>query len=358
MHDGRRPARRQSIMMQGLLIAQSIALVRDSGAATRRQFPSDWRISRTQLFCMSMNKEFQQIEWDDQLADDCRHIVRLAIREDLDRQFDWTTLALADEEARAKAAVVTREAGVIAGIRAAQLAIQETGVDLQWTEVLADGAAVQAQDTIAEISGSARDLLTLERTLLNLLGRLSGIATLTNRFVTAIRGTGARIYDTRKTTPGWRRLEKYAVRCGGGTNHRTGLFDAILIKDNHLALASAGAVDATAAVRQARQFVAEMLDSEHAAQQIIVEVEVDTLQQLRDVLAAGPDIVLLDNMSPQTLKEAVAIRDASCPKVELEASGGVHLDTVRAIAESGVERISVGSLTHSAVSLDIGLDWR
>lgn len=305
-----------------------------------------------------MNKEFRQLEWDGQLADDCRQIVRLAIREDLDRKFDWTTLALAKEGARATAAVVAREAGVVAGVKAAELAIDETGVDLQWTTLRTDGSAVQPREAIAEIAGAARDLLTLERTLLNLLGRLSGIATLTNRFVEAVRGTKARIYDTRKTTPGWRRLEKYAVRCGGGMNHRTGLFDAVLIKDNHLALAAADAANPASAVRKARQFVAEMLGDPSAAAQIIVEVEVDTLDQLREVLPAGPDIVLLDNMTPDQLREAVALRDKSAANIELEASGGVHLETVRAIAESGVDRISVGALTHSAVALDIGLDWR
>ncbi len=182
------------------------------------------------------------------------------------------------------------------------------------------------------------------------------MATLTRQYVDAVAGTNARIYDTRKTTPGWRRLEKYAVRCGGGHNHRTGLFDAVLIKDNHLALGATGddTVQYTPAdaVRQARRFV-----EENGHSNMIIEVEVDTLQQLAEVLPAGPDIVLLDNMSPTMLREAVACRDASNPAVELEASGGIDLETVAAVAQSGIDRISIGALTHSAACLDLGLDW-
>ena len=204
-------------------------------------------------------------------------------------------------------------------------------------------------------------MLQVERPMLNLLGRLSGIATLTREFVEAAAGTKARIYDTRKTTPGWRRLEKYAVGCGGGWNHRTGLFDAVLIKDNHLAL-GAGSADSEAgytpaeAVVRARRFIEEQAPAP-ARQEMIIEVEVDTLDQLDEVLLAEPDIVLLDNMGAAELREAVRRRDARNPRVELEASGGVSLETVRAIASTGVERISVGALTHSALCLDIGLDW-
>jgi nicotinate-nucleotide pyrophosphorylase (carboxylating) len=225
-----------------------------------------------------------------------------------------------------------------------------------------DGRSVEPGDRVARMEGPARGILTAERPVLNLLGRLSGIATLTKRYVEAVVGTRARIYDTRKTTPGWRRLEKYAVRCGGGSNHRTGLFDAVLIKDNHLAL-GAGADDSAVgytpaeAVGRARRFV-----QQHAAGsgggEMIIEVEVDTLEQLEEVLLAGPDIVLLDNMSPAVLAETVKRRDARNPRVELEASGGVGLETVRRIAASGVDRISVGALTHSAAWLDIALDWQ
>jgi nicotinate-nucleotide pyrophosphorylase (carboxylating) len=197
--------------------------------------------------------------------------------------------------------------------------------------------------------------------MLNLLGRLSGIATLAREYIRRVEGTGARIYDTRKTTPGWRRLEKYAVRCGGGFNHRTGLFDGILIKDNHLALAADKNLTPAEAVRRAREFVGQMTPENVPgvdASNLIIEVEVDRLEQLDDVFAAGPDIVLLDNMPPEQLRAAVARRNAVAPNIELEASGGVTLETVRNIADCGVERISVGALTHSARALDLALDWR
>jgi nicotinate-nucleotide pyrophosphorylase (carboxylating) len=205
-------------------------------------------------------------------------------------------------------------------------------------------------------------MLAVERPLLNMLGRLSGIASLTRRYVDAVSGTGTGIYDTRKTTPGWRSLEKYAVRCGGGCNHRAGLFEAVLIKDNHLALGAelrpqgAGGFSPAEAVLKARAFLLERRAD--AARQAIVEIEVDTLEQLGQVLAAGPDLILLDNMSPATLREAVALRDRGFPAIQLEASGGVDLASVRKIAETGIDRISVGALTHSAVSLDFGLDWQ
>jgi nicotinate-nucleotide pyrophosphorylase (carboxylating) len=232
--------------------------------------------------------------------------------------------------------------------------LDEMNIKAQWNPTTEDGQVVEVGTRLAEISGSVRDLLTAERPLLNVLCRLSGVATLTRRYVEAVQGTGTYIYDTRKTTPGWRRLEKYAVRCGGGRNHRTGLFDAVLIKDNHLAWAG---VLPGEAVRRAREFLREMLGNDHQADSMIVEVEVDTLEQLSDALSTRPDLVLLDNMSLDQLREAVARRNAAAPEVELEASGGVTLETVRAIAETGVERISVGALTHSAIGLDIALDW-
>jgi len=240
-------------------------------------------------------------------------------------------------------------------LKAAEVALDEMEIKAAWKPAARDGQSVAAGECVAEIEAPIRDLLMSERILLNLIGRLSGIATLTRQYVDAVQGTGARIYDTRKTTPGWRRLEKYAVRCGGGRNHRTGLFDAVLIKDNHLALAGCSPGDA---VQQARQFLHEMMLDGPRAGQMIVEVEVDRLEQLDDVLPHGPDIVLLDNMSPDQLREAVSRRGAADAAVELEASGGVNLQTIRAIAETGVDRISVGALTHSAVNLDVGLDWR
>ena len=183
--------------------------------------------------------------------------------------------------------------------------------------------------------------------MLNFMTHLSGIATLTKTFVDCVKGTRARILDTRKTLPGWRLLQKYAVRCGGGLNHRMGLYDGVLIKDNHLAAWTESASIAEA-VRSARSL---------SPAGISIEVEVDTLPQLRDALQGSPDIVLLDNMTVETLSEAVAIRDRVAPNVQLEASGGVNLGTVTAIAQTGVERISVGALTHSAPALDLGFDW-
>jgi nicotinate-nucleotide pyrophosphorylase (carboxylating) len=305
--------------------------------------------------------EFHQLEWNDQLEGDCQTLVRLALAEDLGDEQDWTTLALVPPERRGSAMIVARGPGVAAGMLAIPVVFAEAKARLEVTAQVDDGKQFEKGTSIAEISGHVRDLLTVERTLLNILGRLMGIATLTSQYVGAVAESGARIYDTRKTTPGWRRLEKYAVRCGGGFNHRSGLFDAILIKDNHLAQRSGFAVgtpaDAAAAVHDARQF---LRSPQGAAKQklIPIEVEVDSLSQLAAVLPAEPDIVLLDNMSLSMLREAVELRNRLAPQVELEASGGVRLDTVREIAHTGVERISAGALTHSARVLDIGLDWQ
>lgn len=304
-------------------------------------------------------KDFATVEWDAESEEDCRQIVRLAMREELHRGYDWTTVAMVPAESRGAADVVARQAGVLSGLAAAKVLFEASNVDVTLQAFLADGQPVQASQKIATISGSARDLLTMERTLLNLLGRMSGIATLASRYVAAVAGTRARIYDTRKTTPGWRRLEKYAVKCGGGHNHRTGLYDAILVKDNHLAHWRKVHPHQPLghAVEQCRRFLAETASQQYVIQNLIVEIEVDTLEQLREVLAADPDIVLLDNMSCEQLATAVQMRNTLRPQTELEASGGVSLETIAAIAATGVDRISVGALTHSAKCLDIGLDW-
>lgn len=308
-----------------------------------------------------MAKEFNQIEWDAAVEEDCRQLIRLAIREDLDRVFDWTTVCLVPPDTVGRADIVARQDGVVAGLRAAELALSEMDIHVAWIAAVDDGARISRSQVLATVTGPARSLLSGERILLNLIGRLSGVATLTRRYVDAVAGTGARIYDTRKTTPGWRRLEKYAVRMGGGHNHRTGLFDAILIKDNHLALGAAGQgaahLSPAQAVRRARD-LAESMAAAKSTEPLIVEVEVDTLEQLAMVLGEGPDIVLLDNMPLDVLREAVALRNRTASGVELEASGGVTLENVTKIAATGVERISVGALTHSAASLDVGLDWR
>ncbi len=308
-----------------------------------------------------MAKEFRQLQWDAQVEDDCRQLVRLAVREDLDRSWDWTTVILVPRTARAVARIVSRETGVIAGLKAAQCALDEMQVDVQFEPAVQDGDRIVPGTCVAHVRGAARDLLTSERIVLNFLGRLSGIASLTRRFLDAIGAAPAKLYDTRKTTPGWRRLEKYAVRCGGGNNHRLGLFDAVLIKDNHLAF---GAPDTASsevrftpadAVRHARAHLREHGGA--ALADAMVEIEVDNLGQLLLVLPESPDIVLLDNMSLDQLREAVALRNKLAPHVQLEASGGVNLSTVGKIALTGVDRISSGALTHSAVGFDLGLDW-
>jgi nicotinate-nucleotide pyrophosphorylase (carboxylating) len=314
-----------------------------------------------------LRKEFEQIDWDARLQADWEQLLRLAVREDLAEAGDRTTCALVPPDACGRAAMVARGSGVLAGLPGVESTLRQIDPRLRWSPEMKDGQAVRSGERIGLVEGPARGLLAAERLVLNLLGRLSGIATLARRYVEAVRGTKARIYDTRKTTPGWRRLEKYAVRQGGGWNHRTGLFDAVLIKDNHLVLGGQLSGDETApytaaeAVARARRMLNEQgsqaSDISRSTADMIVEIEVDTLEQLDAVFSAGPDIVLLDNMSPAELCRAVARRNACNPAIELEASGKVDLGSVRQIAETGVERISVGALTHSAECLDIGLDW-
>jgi nicotinate-nucleotide pyrophosphorylase (carboxylating) len=267
-------------------------------------------------------------------------IVRAALAEDLGRAGDVTSQACVPADRRLRCVFTTRKAGVIAGLACARLAIAELDPEADFRAVVDDGVKVGAGEKLAWVDANARALLGAERVGLNLLGRLSGVASLTRAYVDAIDGTGANIIDTRKTTPGLRALEKYAVRCGGGVNHRFGLDDAILIKDNHIA--ACGSVGE--AVRRAKAAVGHLMK---------VEVEIDGLGQLEEALKYGPDVLLLDNFSLADLAEA-ARRTAG--RAVLEASGGVTLDNVRPIAETGVDVISVGALTHSASVLDIGLD--
>jgi nicotinate-nucleotide pyrophosphorylase (carboxylating) len=267
-------------------------------------------------------------------------IVRAALAEDLGRAGDLTAQACISADARLTAVFASRKPGIVAGLACARLAVHDLDPSASFETLAFDGATVAPGGVLARVEANARALLAAERTGLNLLGRLSGIATLTGAYVAAVQGTGARIVDTRKTTPMLRALEKYAVRCGGGVNHRFGLDDAILIKDNHVA--ACGSV--AEAVRRARAFAGHLVK---------VEVEVDSLDQLDEALAEAPDVVMLDNFTLSDLREAVG---RTAGRVVLEASGGVNLDTVRAIAETGVDVISVGALTHSASVLDIGLD--
>jgi nicotinate-nucleotide pyrophosphorylase (carboxylating) len=268
--------------------------------------------------------------------------VRAALEEDLGMAGDITTDAIIAADAQSAAEIVARKAGVIAGLDVAEAAFRALDGDVQFTRLVPDGAKVEAGASVARVSGKTRALLSAERVALNFLYRLSGVATLTAAYVAAVEGTGARIVCTRKTTPGLRVLEKYAVRTGGGVNHRFGLFDAVLVKDNHIA--AAGGI--AEALGRARARVGHFVK---------IEVEVDTLDQLREALTFKIDAVLLDNMDTATLTRATALVEGRVP---VEASGGVTLETVREIALTGVDLISVGALTHSANGLDLALEWR
>jgi nicotinate-nucleotide pyrophosphorylase (carboxylating) len=266
--------------------------------------------------------------------------VRAALAEDLGRAGDVTTQATIPASATARAAIVTRQTGVVAGLPLAGAAFRLMDARTRLSVRAEDGCAVERGSVIAEVSGPARAILSAERVALNFLGRLSGISTLTALYVKRIAHTRARVCDTRKTTPLLRAFEKYAVRCGGGANHRFGLDDAVLIKDNHIVVAG-GVREALRAAKN------------HVGHLVKIEIEVDSLSQLHDVLREGADAALLDNMSVDELREAVALVDG---RMICEASGGVSLETVAAIAETGVDLISVGALTHSAPVLDIALE--
>jgi nicotinate-nucleotide pyrophosphorylase (carboxylating) len=265
-------------------------------------------------------------------------LVERALAEDLGTG-DVTSAALIPPDLSGAAVLEAREALVVAGLPLAAEVFARLGASFD--AAVADGARVEPRAVVARVRGSARDLLAAERTALNFLQRLSGVATQTARFVDAVRGTSARIVDTRKTTPGWRALEKYAVRCGGGENHRTGLYDGVLIKDNHIA-----AVGSTGdAVKRAR---------EHAPAGLRVQVEVESVAAAREALDAGADMLLVDNQPPATIAEVVLLARG---RALVEASGGVRLDTVAEIARTGVDRISIGALTHSARAVDLAMEW-
>lgn len=267
-------------------------------------------------------------------------IVRAALVED--RAFeDVTTIATVLTTRHSRAALVARASGVISGVPLALAAFHLLDAHVEVRIDAEDGTRVRAGEIVLFITGGARGLLSAERVALNFMQRLSGIATLTRQFVDAVAGTGVSILDTRKTTPGWRALEKYAVRCGGGVNHRRDLAEAVLIKDNHIASCDG---DVGVAVSRARA---------HAPEGMLVQVECDTVAQVRTAIAAGADALLLDNMPNHALRESVQIATGHC---WTEASGGVTLETVRAIAECGVDRISIGALTHGAKGLDLAVD--
>jgi nicotinate-nucleotide pyrophosphorylase (carboxylating) len=273
-----------------------------------------------------------------------RAAVRSALAEDIGSG-DATTLAIVPKSQTFKTVMRAREPLVVAGLEFAKAAFLKLSSAVKVEFLVHDGTHVAKGENLLRISGSARAILSAERVALNYVQRLSGIATLTAQFVAAIKGTRAQILDTRKTTPGWRRFEKYAVHCGGGRNHRIGLFDLVLIKDNHLAaLQNEKPSAVAAAVQRARKKYPKLK----------IEIEADNLEQVNQAADAGADIILLDNMTNEQLRAAVKIAKG---RAKTEASGGVHLDTVRAIAGSGVDFISVGALTHSARAVDIGLDF-
>ncbi|NOS68859.1 MAG: carboxylating nicotinate-nucleotide diphosphorylase [Verrucomicrobia bacterium] len=270
--------------------------------------------------------------------------VRAALAEDIGSG-DVTSLATVPASASFTVVMRAREPMVVAGLAFAETAFRSLSSRVRIKRLTRDGLSLKAGAALLQITGPARAILSAERVALNFVQRLSGVATLTAQYVAAIKGTRAQILDTRKTTPGWRRFEKYAVACGGGRNHRVGLFDMVLIKDNHLAvLRNARPNAVAAAVNRAREKFPKLK----------IEVEADTLSQVKQAVDAGADIILLDNMSPALLRQAVMIVGG---RAKTEASGGVNLKTIRAIAQTGVDFISVGALTHSARAVDIGLDF-
>jgi nicotinate-nucleotide pyrophosphorylase (carboxylating) len=269
------------------------------------------------------------------------HLIDLALSEDRGAG-DWTTRWTVGARTRAAATIRAKAAGVVAGLGITHAVFLRLDPRVEVDLLISDGAAAEAGDAVCVIRGPARAILTGERTALNFLQRLSGIATLTRRFVDAVAGTGVRILDTRKTTPGWRALEKAAVRAGGGYNHRAGLFDAVLLKENHIAVAGSLA-----------HAVAKVRDQNTRGLPVIVEVR--DLDEVREALRLGVDRLLLDNMPPPLMRDVVELAARREPRPELEASGNITLESVRAAAESGVDFISVGALTHSAPSLDLSL---
>lgn len=323
---------------------------------------------------INLPHDFPQLTWSPALEEAALPLIRLALQEDLGGQRDWSTWSSVPAELAAHAKIVSREPGVICGLKLLPMIQTVMGETKEgdpdkllssesfgrWRLCASDGDRVEPGTVIARWDGPAADLLTMERTVLNFLGRLSGIATQTRHFVDAVASTGTAIYDTRKTTPGWRLLEKYAVRCGGGRNHRLGLYSAIMLKDNHLASGSgdpSSPENLPAIIAAAKAKLQRARESNQLAADLIFEVEVDSLAQLAVVLREDVDLILLDNMTLHELRQALTMRETSKKKIPLEASGGINLANVAQVAGTGVDRISVGSLTHSVTTLDLGLDW-
>ena len=278
------------------------------------------------------------------MDDITRRLVKRALDEDIGSG-DATSLALVPASAMAHAAIVARERLTVAGLTLAEMCFSEVDNTVKLKRMAEDGEPLESGSIILQLDGPAQSILSGERTALNFLQRLSGIATTTAQYKEAIEGTGAQLLDTRKTTPGWRGLEKHAVACGGGKNHRMGLYDMVLIKDNHLAALHDEANPVATAVTRTRK----------ACPGLIIEVEADTLEQAEQAATARADIILLDNMTPEKLREAVQLVDG---RSKLEASGSITLTNIRAVAETGVDFISIGALTHSSTAADIALDFK
>jgi nicotinate-nucleotide pyrophosphorylase (carboxylating) len=315
-----------------------------------------------------MPLDFSPVLADSQLELDTRKLVALGIAEDFQDSIDWTTRATVHRDAQGVCSLSARAPGIAAGLVTVPWILSEfENLDefagqIQFTALVEDGQPFVAGQSLGRLFGTATSILQVERLILNVTSRLCGVATLTNQYVQRIAGTPARLYDTRKTTTGWRRLEKYAVRCGGGHNHRSGLYDAFLIKDNHLALAieDGQPLAPSAAVERARilqNAPPTAPNGDRLQPPQIIEIEVDSLEQFANAIVAAPDIILLDNFSLHDLRAAVEHRNSANPQVQLEASGGVTIHSIAAIAATGVDRISCGALTHQATWLDLGLDW-
>ena len=287
-----------------------------------------------------------QIQFGPAERESAQRLIALALTEDLGDRGDITTTLMIPATASGTVHLVARQPGRLSGLPIMAMVFDKIDQSVTIQEHAHDSASLNPGERVATLNGPTASLLTGERTALNFITHLSGIATLTQRFVDAAATGKAVILDTRKTLPGWRILQKYAVRCGGGANHRMGLYDGILVKDNHLAAWPPGPL--SLAMQHARQ---------GAPAGVGIEIEVDSLKQLADVLQAQPDIVLLDNFAPDGMREAIALRDTVSPKTRLEASGGVNLETIAVIAATGVDRISIGALTHSAPALDLAFDW-
>jgi len=275
-------------------------------------------------------------------------LLEMAIAEDVDSIGDLTSKATLPPDLMGKATLVGRTDGILAGIETGERVLKKLAPDAEWFSLVQDGASIKHGTEIAKIQGPIRGILSAERIILNFIQRLSGIASLASKFVTKVKDLPVKILDTRKTTPGWRYLDKFAVRCGGGCNHRMNLSDGILIKDNHLAALGGGAVAIRKSILLSRQYYPGNWD---------IEVEVEDMQMFETALQSSPTIILLDNMCLEDMKAAVDRRNAVAPEILLEASGGINIGNVRDIALTGVDRISIGAITHSAPALDLALDY-